>query len=239
MKTINENELKRFYYDEKLTLVEIAGKFDVCKHTIQRRIKMLGFPTREKLLMIEDLKGVKINKLLFLEYIKNDKFGKALWLCKCECGREKVLNASAIKAGLTTSCGCNKRKSLSTGFELISGAFWNKLKKSALSRDIEITITIEEAWEIFQNQKGKCAVSGVELVMYPNNDRSRIQTASPDRIDSTKGYATDNFQWVHKRINRMKNILSTDELLFWVNKIYNENKNRQIKSFNVNNLTWD
>jgi len=76
-------------------------------------------------------------------------------------------------------------------------------------------------------------------VMYPNNDRSRIQTASPDRIDSTKGYATDNFQWVHKRINRMKNILSTDELLFWVNKIYNENKNRQIKSFNVNNLTWD
>ena len=30
------------------------------------------------------------------------------------------------------------------------------------------------------------------------------QTASIDRIDSTKGYYIDNIQWVHKDVNRMK-----------------------------------
>lgn len=239
MKTIDETELKKYYYDDRLTLVEIANKFDVCKQTIQRRIESLNMKKREKLLMIEDLKGVKINNLTFLDYVKNDKFGKAVWLCRCDCGKEKTLNASAIKAGLTTSCGCNKRKLLSKGYELISGAFWHKLKKSALSRDLEFTITIEEAWEIYLKQKEKCAVSGVDLIIFPNNDKSRKQTASPDRIDSNIGYTPDNFQWVHKRINRMKNILSTDEFMFWVSKIHEHNKKYVIKNFNVNNLTWD
>ena len=32
----------------------------------------------------------------------------------------------------------------------------------------------------------------------------KLQTASLDRIDSTKGYSKDNIQWVHKDINCMK-----------------------------------
>lgn len=235
---INENQLKKYYYDDKLPLTVIAENFGVCKVTIQKRIIKLNFLKREKLTKVEDLRNIKINKLTFINYVKNDKFGKAIWLCSCECGKEKMLNASAIKAKLTTSCGCNKQKSLRKGVGLISGAFWHKLKKSALSRDIDFSIKIEEAWEIFLKQDKKCALSGVNLIMYPNNDRSRIQTASPDRIDSNKGYTIDNLQWVHKRINRMKNILTTDELLFWVKRIY-KNNDMRTKNFNVNILTWD
>jgi hypothetical protein len=238
MREINETMLKKYYYD-KLPLTEIANRFGVCKITVQRKIKTLNIPLREKLSGVENLTNQKINKLTFIKYIKNDKFGKALWLCSCECGKEKILNASAIKAGLTTSCGCNKQKSLRKGYGLISGAFWHKLKKSALSRNYEMTITIEEAWDIYLKQNKKCALSGVDLIIYPNNDRSKIQTASPDRIDSSKGYTKDNFQWVHKRVNRIKNILSTDELLFWVNKIHKNNKNGSLKEFDVNILTWD
>jgi hypothetical protein len=239
MKTIDEIELRKYYYNDRLTLVEIAEKFDVCKHTIQRRLKSLKMPKRENLSLVEDLKDVKINNLTFLEYLKNDKFGKAVWLCRCDCGKEKPLNASAIKAGLTTSCGCNRRKSLSKGYELISGAFWHKLKKNALSRNLDFIITIEEAWEIYEQQEMKCALSGVDLVMFPNHDKSRKQTASPDRIDSTIGYTKNNFQWVHKRINRMKNVLTNEELLFWVRKIYENNKELKQEEYNVNELTWD
>ena len=45
------------------------------------------------------------------------------------------------------------------------------------------------------------------------------QTASLDRIDSTKGYVPGNIQWVHKDINRIKNKFSMDELLSYVKKI--------------------
>jgi hypothetical protein len=239
MKKIDIELLKKYYYDDKLPLTEIANKFDVCKMTIQRNIRIHGLNLREKLSGVEDLTGMKFNKITFIKYIRNDKFGKALWLCKCYCGKEKILNASAIKAGLTTSCGCNKRISLSKGYGDISGAFWHKLERSALSRDFEFTITVNEAWEIYLKQNKKCAISGVDLIMYPNNDRSRIQTASPDRINSSKGYIKENFQWVHKRINRIKNILSTDELMFWVDKIHKNNKNYRIKKFDVNKLTWN
>ena len=152
--------------------------------------------------------GQVFNKLTVISQAEQKltcKRKEKFWNCKCECGREKMLNASAIKANLTTSCGCNKQKSRK-GVGLVSGAFWRKLERSALSRDMEFTITIQEVWDIFLKQSKKCALSGVDLVMYTNNDRCRMQTASPDRIDSSKGYTVDNFQWVHKRVNRLKNI---------------------------------
>lgn len=101
------------------------------------KVNQIFFAGKDIESIVESVKGkiitgVKINKLTFLNYVKNDKFGKALWLCLCDCGKTKMLNASAIKARLTTSCGCNKQKSLRKGYQLISGAFWNKLKKMHL-----------------------------------------------------------------------------------------------------------
>jgi hypothetical protein len=36
-------------------------------------------------------------------------------------------------------------------------------------------------------------------------------TASLDRIDSSKGYIKTNVQWVHKKVNKMKQDTSVDE----------------------------
>ena len=66
-----------------------------------------------------------------------------------------------------------------------------------------LNISIQEAWEIYIKQDRKCALSGVPIVFTTNNDKYWIQTASPDRIDSSLHYTEDNFQWVHKRINRI------------------------------------
>lgn len=30
-----------------------------------------------------------------------------LWLCRCECGTEKLIRYDALHKGTTTSCGCN------------------------------------------------------------------------------------------------------------------------------------
>lgn len=240
MREIDEILLRKYYYEEKLPKAVIANKFNVCKRTILDRIKKLGWSERPPVsFLVENLTGKKINKLTFITYVKNDKFGKALWKCKCDCGKEKILNASAIKAHLTTSCGCNKQKSLRKGYEEISGAFWKKLQRSAISRNIEFTITLKEAWDIYTQQNKKCALSGVDLIMFSNNDVCRKQTASPDRIDSSKGYTKNNFQWVHKRVNRMKNILSTDEFLFWVHKIKSTHPDAPKTEYDPCALSWD
>lgn len=240
MKIIDEKLLHKYYYDNKLPMIEISRRFFVCKRTILDRLKKLKFEPREKIsFLIDDLTDKKISNLTFLKYVKNDKFGKAMWLCRCDCGKEKILNASAIKAYLTTSCGCNKQKALRKGYELISGSFWKKLKKSALIRSIDFDISIEDAWQIYIEQDRKCAITGVDISMYPESDKLYKQTASPDRINSDKGYTKDNFQWVHKRVNRLKSVLSMDELLFWASLIVSCNKNKPIKHFDTSSFGWE
>lgn len=36
----------------------------------------------------------------------DDKKGRAAWLCRCDCGNEKVVSGQHLKAGATISCGC-------------------------------------------------------------------------------------------------------------------------------------
>jgi len=58
------------------------------------------------------------------------------------------------------------------------------------------------------------------------NDWDHENTASLDRIDSSKGYVKDNVQWVHKDINRMKWNFPQDKFVklcsFVANKIMDE-----------------
>lgn len=238
MLDIDTEKLKDLYLNKRMPLLRIAQELGCSQHVLYLRLKTLKI-TRERLTLVEDLTGQKFQHITALEYVKNDKFGKALWKFQCDCGKIKVLNAASAKAGLTSSCGCKRSEGARKGYKDISGAFWHKLARSALSRDYEFSIKIEEAWDKLVAQNNKCAVSGVDICLYTNNDFSNKQTASPDRIDSNIGYTKDNFQWVHKRINRVKGVLSTDELLFWSSKILEHNKTKEIKQFDVTKIAWD
>lgn len=36
--------------------------------------------------------------------------GVARWLCRCRCGKEKILRGGDLRSGRCTSCGCRKRE---------------------------------------------------------------------------------------------------------------------------------
>ena len=59
-----------------------------------------------------DMTGQKFGKLTVLERADNDKFGKAQWLCECECGNKKIIAGASLRRGLTVSCGCHKLEKL-------------------------------------------------------------------------------------------------------------------------------
>lgn len=217
MKNLNESDLINMYRDNK-TITEIAEVLGVCIITIQKRIKKLGLK-RQVLTVFDDISGKRFGRLTALHPVRKDRFGKYIWKVRCDCGREKEINSSGMKAGIVKSCGCFKRERLSKGYQDISGAYWRKLEKSADLRGYEFKITIQEAWNVFIEQKKLCALSGVPLIIFPNNDKYYLQTASLDRIDSTKGYVLGNIQWVHKRVNFLKRDYSERELLFWCNEI--------------------
>lgn len=54
---------------------------------------------------LKDLTGQKFGKLTVVSRSEN-KYGRATWLCKCDCGNEKIVQSWNLVKGYTTSCGC-------------------------------------------------------------------------------------------------------------------------------------
>jgi hypothetical protein len=96
-------------------------------------------------------------------------------------------------------------------------------------------ITIEEAWEIWLTQNGECALSGVEIKFSRTRKKSKTgerleQTASLDRIDSSKGYSKENCQWVHKLVNRLKGSLPENDFYEFCKSVYKKLENKYDKT---------
>lgn len=143
------------------------------------------------------------------------------FLCTCVCGVEKQVYYSHLKRGASKSCGCKNPRGPKhykwTGHGEIPGAYWKKIIATAEGRrgrsPVPITISIKFAWNLFLNQNRKCALSGVDL------EFGKQQTASLDRIDSNLGYTKNNVQWVHKDINKMKNVFPNDYFIEMCRKV--------------------
>lgn len=57
---------------------------------------------------MKDLTGQKFGKLTVIECAGKIDGRRYHWLCKCDCGNEKVLPAGSLTSGNTKSCGCGK-----------------------------------------------------------------------------------------------------------------------------------
>lgn len=141
--------------------------------------------------------------------------GHIKWLCKCSCGAEKVVFGTHLVQGNSKSCGCDRprygpRHVQWTGCGDISGNFFNQIRRGAdgsKGRDpIPFSLTVEYLWDLFLQQGRCCALTGLPLTFARYQGiNGNPQTASLDRIDSSRAYEAGNVQWVHKDINRMKN----------------------------------
>ena len=168
-----------------------------------------------------DLTGRIIGKLTVIKYeytIKKTTY----WSCLCECGETKVINGKHLNTQKIQSCGCIRRQAKTRkGYMEIPSNYFLDLKRKAKKRNIEFNITTEQMWDKFILQKRICALSG-ELIEFPKNQGRHyrsLQTASLDRINSTKGYLPDNIQWTHKHINLMKQDLADNEFITWCKKV--------------------
>lgn len=57
-----------------------------------------------------DLTGKKFGRLTVVKRVENNKFKQVQWLCKCECGKEKIICGNSLKDGSIKSCGCLKKE---------------------------------------------------------------------------------------------------------------------------------
>jgi hypothetical protein len=170
-----------------------------------------------------DMLGQKFGLLTVIEERPPTPVGHSTWLCQCDCGNQVIRTSTSMKRSKLSSCGCWHYSGLDNilfkGCGEISGDWFNSVvrrsasgRKSRYGIERKLEVDVEFIWQLFLKQNRKCALSGI-LLTFPKNNKNeekKKSTASLDRIDSNKGYTKDNVQWVHKDINRMKNVYSQE-----------------------------
>lgn len=53
-----------------------------------------------------DITNKRFGKLTAIKRTGTTSYGKAIWLCKCDCGNYKEIDGSSLRKGNTKSCGC-------------------------------------------------------------------------------------------------------------------------------------
>lgn len=167
---------------------------------------------------IVDLVGKRYGKLVVKRKLSSRRDGSVVWECLCDCGNLYEANTRHLNRAKNNvkSCGCSqhpkgKSNPLWGGVGEISADWWHSKIGREFSQKsrarIPVEIDMQYAWDLYLEQEGKCALTGLPLSFGRPISKG---TASLDRIDNTKGYIPGNVQWVHKVINMMKRTYDQD-----------------------------
>lgn len=92
--------------------------------------------------------------------------------------------------------------------------------KSARIKKFDWGVEQEDIINLWYEQEGKCALSGVYMTHHADRGEKKDFNASIDRIRSNEGYLKGNIQLVCQRVNIIKNDLDHASLYWWIKHIH-------------------
>jgi hypothetical protein len=116
-KTQQNNRSSNRYYTHNgvtKTMAEWAREYGIPESNLITRLKK-GWAfeealTKPKVENLVNMEGKKYYNLLVIKRVpipQHIKSKGAFYLCKCDCGKEKVILGRSLRTGNTKSCGCN------------------------------------------------------------------------------------------------------------------------------------
>lgn len=181
-----------------------------------------------------DITGKRSGKLVAIK--RSDKVDsnsyRSYWECLCDCGKTAIVITSKLQNNSAKSCGCLKRRHGKdnhryNGVGEVTGSYVNNISSAAIKAGKEWNISKEYLSNLYEKQKRKCALSGIDICFGDSRRMSSKTTASLDRLDNSQGYIEGNVQWVHKDINKMRGKLPISDFLKICKHIVMYNENNQ------------
>ena len=189
-----------------------------------------------------DRTNMRYGRLLVIKHTGKDKMGKHLWLCKCECGKEKVVVGDNLSSGKSNSCGCLKAEFLAKNGnqyglyedreEALLKVQYSHLKRRHTQRRMVGDIIDFKTFK--ELSKSPCKYCGLE---YSKEIEDRLNESKKqrrlsdyilkcngiDRIDIKKGYTKENSVACCKYCNFAKHTTSEDDFYKWIKRAYEYN----------------
>lgn len=173
----------------------------------------------------------------------NSVNNKKCVFARCKCGVEKVVQFANIVNGSSTRCyNCarkitankNREKADRSGIVNQKCAF-GRYKQGAAKRKLSFSITFDEFLEIASKDCHYCGCGPsncYDLKYCKGPLKGESRAGKPfvhngiDRIDSKKGYASENCVPCCKKCNIAKNNMSEIEFYEWIDRVFSHCKER-------------
>ena len=160
------------------------------------------------------LLGKRFGRFVVLARAENAKRARCpRWLCRCDCGKEKIVRGQHLRQGRTTSCGCLLREVSSVRFtthgmhgtpeELMFRSARGRAKK----RKLEFNLVLAD----IQIPKF-CPLLGVKIMQNLGRRGPCPESPTLDRRDSSRGYTRDNVWVISHKANTIKSNSTLEEL---------------------------
>lgn len=141
-----------------------------------------------------DLAGQKFGRLMALR--PSFKSKRTYWLCKCECGKEKIIERGNLVCGRTKSCGCLYVGNPTHGFTGTRFfSIFNNMRNRCNNKNVQCFNLyggrgIKCLWKNFEEFKMDMYESYIEHCAKFGEKNTSI-----DRINNSGSYSKENCQW--------------------------------------------
>lgn len=144
-----------------------------------------------------NLTGMLFGRLTVINRTTQDKAGTYFWLCRCICGKEKLVRGYSLKRGDTQSCGClpkNRNVGFDRKYPTAEEASWaynySQYASNAKIRGIPFSLSFEQYKEICS--KGCVYCDEPPETRPAQRGRSSICASGIDRVNNNLGYDITN-----------------------------------------------
>ena len=175
-----------------------------------------------KMARYENIVGNKYGKLLVVDEVEKVINGRKRYYveCVCDCGSRVLCEKSKVKGWQTRSCGCMQREMRKTlgsrtmkkpRGEASFNECYAAYKKSAKIRGYEFNLSKDEFREIVTKP---CIYCGEALTQEKKKKgcNGTFKYTGIDRYDNSKGYVKGNCVPCCQKCNRIKGVMSADEM---------------------------
>lgn len=171
-----------------------------------------------------DISSQRFGRLTAVEKTGKNSGTNIIWRCLCDCGKECLVNTSALRTGKTSSCGClskelTKLRSKKNNYSSSFNALYSLYKGKAKSRGIDFTIDIDSFYKLVTSNCSYCNKEPSKLKTHKKYDNVFIYNGI-DRVDNDLGYVDGNCTPCCDVCNYAKRQMSVDSFKSWIKSVY-------------------